>query len=797
MAKRQRSKEPSSLPSLPPRIMAMLLAGIAGIAVIAGLGILWQTWRASNTGSAAPELEALRNAVATQVGQRIDESIKQFDSHLGDAQIQSTVAAGNYETAVGHLQRIWPELKEVSIHSPDLDTAFGQDIRQIGYGKLALLTAAGSDAAGAAGVVGSNQQLDLGLAAPVRQGERIIGIAYGQLPLNIITAPVNDARLSKGYLVLSSGQSVLMQKGDKELRHGAQYTPVEGMPLRVGTGAPVFESTLPYSATTQLIMGVGALLLGLILGRHAKTTLQRAREEAPPEPTLADSLQQMQTPAAPVQIKTVVSGPAVPTATDDDGKEPVGIGMIDEPRADPYHSTLILDRSIFRAYDIRGVLGQTLDAGIAFKIGQSIGTVMAERGLQQIVVGRDGRLSGPELSQALIDGLRQSGRDVIDIGLAPTPVVYFASHLLHTGSCVAVTGSHNPPDYNGFKIVLGGETLSGDHILDLYLRIVDDLLDSDGNGGLQSMDVLNDYISRIASDIQLERPIKVVVDAGNGVAGLIAPQVLQAIGAEVVPLHCEVDGTFPNHHPDPSEPHNLVDLIRTVKQTGAELGLAFDGDGDRLGVVTQRGEMIFPDRVLMLFARDVLGRNPGATIIYDVKCTGHLAGQILRHGGSPLMWKTGHSLIKAKMRETDAELAGEMSGHFFFRERWFGFDDGIYAAARLLEILVAEPRSIEEIFDELPKGASTPELKITMAEGEHYTFMQRFIAQAQFDGATISHIDGVRADWPDGWGLVRSSNTTPCLVLRFDADDEVALMRIQIAFREQLLALDPSLDIPF
>ncbi|MCX7557557.1 phosphomannomutase/phosphoglucomutase [Xanthomonadaceae bacterium JHOS43] len=458
---------------------------------------------------------------------------------------------------------------------------------------------------------------------------------------------------------------------------------------------------------------------------------------------------------------------------------------------------MVVDRSIFRAYDIRGVLGKTLDENVARLIGQSIGTVMAERGLQEIVVGRDGRLSGPGLSNALIEGLRLAGRDVIDIGLAPTPVVYFASYQLQTGSCVAVTGSHNPPDYNGFKIVLGGETLSGETIEDLYFRIADGLLDDGGNGGLQSIDVAPDYISRIASDIQLERPLKVVVDAGNGVAGGIAPQVLEAIGAEVIPLYCEVDGEFPNHHPDPSDPKNLVDLEHFVKKFDADVGLAFDGDGDRLGVVTKQGEVIFPDRLLMLFARDVLSRNPGATIIYDVKCTGHLAGQILRNGGSPVMWKTGHSLIKAKMRETEAELAGEMSGHFFFRERWFGFDDGIYSAARLLEILASDDRTPEEIFDELPKGASTPELKVEMEEGAHYAYIGKFLAKASFEGAKISTIDGVRADWPDGWGLVRCSNTTPCLVLRFDADDETVLERIKQTFREQLLAVDPGLNLPF
>jgi len=345
-----------------------------------------------------------------------------------------------------------------------------------------------------------------------------------------------------------------------------------------------------------------------------------------------------------------------------------------------------VDRSIFRAYDIRGVVGMTLSKGVARLIGKAIGSEARQRGLREIVVARDGRLSGPDLTTSLIEGLRSVGCDVIDIGAAPTPVLYFATFHLNTGSGVMVTGSHNPPDYNGFKIVLGGETLSEDAIQNLYARISESNFSS-GSGGLQSMNLQHDYIERISGDVQVERRLKIVVDCGNGIAGAIAPAVLEAIGCEVVPLFCEVDGDFPNHHPDPSDLANLQDLMLSVKQLKADVGVAFDGDGDRLGVVTADGEVIYPDRLLMLFARDVLSRIPGAPIIYDVKCTGKLQPLILEAGGSPIMWRTGHSLIKAKMQETQAELAGEMSGHFFFKERWYGFDDGIYAAARLLEIL--------------------------------------------------------------------------------------------------------------
>lgn len=455
-----------------------------------------------------------------------------------------------------------------------------------------------------------------------------------------------------------------------------------------------------------------------------------------------------------------------------------------------------LDPSIFRAYDIRGVVGKSIHEQTAYLIGRALGSQAVEAGLDRFCVGRDGRLSGPQLAAATARGLVDCGLEVLDLGAVPTPALYFATHVHRTGSGVMVTGSHNPPDYNGFKIMLGGETLSGAAIQAVRERIESGRF-VDGRGSLRTIDVLSAYVERIVGDIQLARPLKIVADAGNGIAGIVAERLYQGIGAEVVPLFCQVDGRFPNHHPDPGDPHNLQDLIAEVARTGADLGLAFDGDGDRLGVVTADGEVIYPDRLLMLFARDVLSRVPGGTVIYDVKCTGHLATEIERAGGRPLMWQTGHSLIKAKMKIENAPLAGEMSGHFFFQERWYGFDDGLYAGARLLELLAAQSRPPGEILSGLPKGVSTPELKIAMVEGEHYAFIERFRAEARFEGAQVSLIDGVRADWPDGWGLVRCSNTTPSLVLRFDADNEAALARVQALFRERLLAVDSGLKLPF
>ncbi len=459
-----------------------------------------------------------------------------------------------------------------------------------------------------------------------------------------------------------------------------------------------------------------------------------------------------------------------------------------------------VDPDIFRAYDIRGVVGKQLDANVAYLLGSAIGSEMRDKGLATIVVGRDGRISGPGLAAALCDGLRATGVDVIDVGAVPTPVVYFATFHFDCGCGVAVTGSHNPPDYNGFKIVIGGDTLSGDAITALYERIRDGRLVTGGSGTFREAGVVDDYIRRIAADVHVSRPLKVVADAGNGIAGAVAPRLLQAIGCKVTPLFCEVDGHFPNHHPDPSDPRNLQDLKRAVAGNDADLGVAFDGDGDRLGVVTRGGEIVYPDQVLMLFACDVLSRQPGADIIYDVKCTGRLAPVIEQAGGVPMMSRTGHSLIKARMRETGAALAGEMSGHFFFKERWYGFDDGLYSATRLLEILAGdrEGRTPDDVFATLPTGVSTPELKIALAtEGANHAFVRRFREQAHFDGARVTTIDGVRADWPGGWGLVRASNTTPTLVLRFDADSASELARVQQCFREQLLALEPDLELPF
>ncbi|MCI8208651.1 phosphomannomutase [Pseudomonas sp. S25] len=451
---------------------------------------------------------------------------------------------------------------------------------------------------------------------------------------------------------------------------------------------------------------------------------------------------------------------------------------------------------IFRAYDIRGIVGDTLSAETAYWIGRAIGSESLAQNEPNVSVGRDGRLSGPELVQQLIQGLHDSGCHVSDVGLVPTPALYYAANVLAGKTGVMLTGSHNPKDYNGFKIVIAGDTLANEQIQALHERIKTGNLTA-AKGSITKVDILDRYFKQIKDDIVMARKLKVVVDCGNGAAGVIAPQLIEALGCEVISLFAEVDGNFPNHHPDPGKLENLQDLIAKVNETGADLGLAFDGDGDRVGVVTNKGNVVYPDRLLMLFALDVLKRNPGADIIFDVKCTRRLTPLIQKHGGRPVMWKTGHSLIKKEMKKSGALLAGEMSGHIFFKERWFGFDDGIYSAARLLEILSQESQSAEDLFETFPNDISTPEINIKVTDTTKFSIIEALEKDAQWGDAKLTTIDGVRVDYPKGWGLVRASNTTPVLVLRFEAETEAELQRIKDVFHAELKKVAPDLQLPF
>ena len=671
--------------------------------------------------------------------------------------------------------------ESIEVFGADLSAAY-ERMPGFGAGKLAVLESTLNGDGVAIRIIqsGGDRKLALARALGVQNERRLVLVI---LPLDTLESFMDVDSPESSYLAVRQGQVDFLAKGGSQPPNldGVSARPLTQTPWSVVAAAPPTEGgMLDARGYGEFALSMAFLFLALACWilpkrfkmKYAKTGAEEVELE--PELTLAQ-----------MKAKGVLSGAAA--------ENPPDFNI-----TDAHQSKVPLERSIFRAYDIRGIVGENLDSGIACLIGEAIGSILVERGLAGIVVGYDGRLSSPKLAAGLVDGLASTGVSVINIGCAPTPLVYFAANRTDYSSCISVTGSHNPPDYNGFKIVIDGHTLSGDEITAIFERIVQkQVIQSKISGTVVERDMMPDYISYVEGDIQLDRPLKVVVDCGNGAAGKLAPALLRAIGAEVEDIYCDIDGNFPNHHPDPSNPDNLIDLINAVRHTEADLGLAFDGDGDRLGVVTAGGEIIFPDSLLMLFAEDVLTRQPGAAIIYDVKCTGALNGHILRHGGSPLMWKTGHSLIKAKMKEVYAELAGEMSGHFFFAERWFGFDDGIYAAARLLEILAAAPDGVQAVFDALPKPVSTPELKVKMNEGEQYAFIESFVARAHFEGARINLIDGLRADWPDGWGLVRASNTTPVLVVRFEANDEQSIERIKNAFREQLLEVNNELQLPF
>ena len=760
---------------------------LGGTLVALGAWFAWGAWSQWQAGRVLAEVEQARDAAVEQIANGLAGSRGKLVKALEDEGVRQALAHGDLAALQLELGRLVGGMQSLDIQPQQLTRAY-EDPKAFGWSRLALLEAALSEGTPLSRVVKDAGSPHLGLAAPVTVSNTA-SVLYLRLPLEPVSSILMNADIAgSAYLGLRQGRYTVAEQGDASLAGSAdalaRSVPDAGMRVVAAVGevptGPLGMGTLS-SVIVALLLWLIAALVGAGGTRVDLPTLlaarrRRAEADADDSATFGETIkaEAIATPVPRARPAADVPPPAdAPAATS-------------------------VEASMFRAYDIRGVVGKELDARAARLIGQAIGSELIDRGLREIVVGRDGRLSGEELSAALVEGLRSTGCDVTDIGLAPTPVAYFAAYHLRTGSCVVVTGSHNPPRYNGFKIVLGGETLYGDGINALYDRIASGRLQSaETPGSLAQREVLEDYIARIAGDVQLERPLKVVADAGNGVAGLVAPALLEAIGAEVIPLFCDVDGNFPNHHPDPSEPANLEDLVATVKRFGADIGIAFDGDGDRLGVVTPDGKLIYADRLLMLFAADVLMRSPGGQIIYDVKCTGQLSEFILLNGGSPLMWKTGHSLIKAKMRETDAELAGEMSGHFFFKERWYGFDDGLYAAARLLEILAQREETPEEVLAAIPEAVSTPEIKVSVDDGSQHALVALFTAAAQspdspLANGRLSTVDGLRADFVDGWGLLRASNTTSVLVLRFEGQDEAAMSRIRQMFRDQLDALLPG-----
>jgi len=729
---------------------------------------------------------------------RVSGVVQDFRRVLDDEQVQELAAMAverpeQFENLKQYVNGRIPELIEVRLFEPGLDDMRATDLGPFGYAVLDMLL---ETQTGLAPLQIHGTGAEAYLAMTVRIGET-------ESPMGYLLIKVDPS------VFLSAFMASLPEPGSFVLdQYNGRFTPTMISPLskpvsskehlvwlrvpaslfRVGVVQKVtVSSSMGFLRPVLFVAGVILLVVGVALKlRPLQQPLELQKD--PEEIEALDETEEFE------DDSDVTDQGGSPGAVD---LPDLGF-ILEKIHTSPKRSlpAVELVESIFRAYDIRGIVGETLDASVARQVGQAVGTLTLEQQVGPVVVARDGRDSGPDLVKGMIEGIASTGCDVVDIGAVPTGVLYFAAYELGSGTGVMVTGSHNPPNYNGFKMVIGGVTQAGDQITNMYQLIKSGNLRL-GKGKVTKENMLNQYRERISGDIQLARPLKVVADCGNGIGGVCAADVLRDIGAEVISLYDEVDGTFPNHHPDPSEPENLKDLIESVQLMDADIGVAFDGDADRLGVVTPSGEIIYSDRLMMLFVKDILSRVPGSTIIYDVKCTGHLEHVIQESGGFPMMYKTGHSLIKNKMKEVDAPFAGEMSGHFFFKERWYGFDCGIYSAARLLEILAADVRGVEEVLGGLPNSVSTPELKVQMKEGENHAFVAEMQEKARFADATINTIDGVRADYLDGWGLVRASNTTPILVVRFDADTEEALQRIKLAFKQQMLAINSNLRLPF
>jgi len=797
--------------SLRTHLLPIAVGSLLGL--LAGGGLLWHAEQRAASENRRQLVDAWASGQLAALQQGLQHLARDTQSAARHPELLAALAgdAASRAQAAAHLLRQRRELVDVQLNvrgGAQLDEARAAPLN---FAALDLLRRAeqGPPPPVEAYRIGSRWLLYSAIAIPAADGG-VQGtlLLVGDLRTLLDDLPPLPPEAGEWQLFQQFSDSpaqVLLQlgSGDGPQQHWPSAHPHWHLGLRPGTAVQPARPALWQGLLAGLLV-LGGGLGGVALQRRQ----QRQRREDEHERAGSEQRERSDLPARPPAGEPpAAAAVSTPAATH---SEPLMAEVFDLLDNDLNLSSPSMELStpmnsinaprlpagIFRAYDIRGVVGDSLTADTAYWIGRAIGSESLACGESGVVVGRDGRLSGPELADALIRGLQDCGCNVTDVGMLPTPVLYFATHVLGARSGVMVTGSHNPPDYNGFKIVIAGDTLANERIQALYQRLENNDLAS-GNGSLTQVEVLEQYHQRIVNDVVLARPLKVVVDCGNGVAGVNAPQLIDALGCEVIPLYCEVDGTFPNHHPDPGKPENLKDLISAVAATGADLGLAFDGDGDRVGVVTNAGEVIYPDRLLMLFARDVLGRNPGADVIFDVKCTRGLAGLISGYGGRPLMWKTGHSLIKAKMKETGALLAGEMSGHIFFKERWYGFDDGIYSAARLLEILSLETRSAAEVFADFPVALSTPEINITVGDERKFALIEALQHDAQWGTANIFTLDGVRVDYPNGWGLVRASNTTPVLVLRFEADTADELSRIQQVFHAQLKAVAPDLELPF
>ncbi|MGH8548584.1 MAG: phosphomannomutase/phosphoglucomutase [Methylococcales bacterium] len=800
------------------RLFTITTAIVSGVVVIGGLANAWIA-HASNRAVQRDDIEAVARGMAATLGWQIKDLERAVQAIADQEGIRSVLEKGDPDELAAESKRLGGTLHgglrvrllQATIQEPDKTLE-----PRMGYADLQMVHEAANKNPEPTVHEFTTPNRHLAIARRVMAGERVVGVALASISTEVLTRPIAAFPLSGAielkqgplHLALSGNNAPSAQPAGSVAVDGTSWTLSYWLPERSGpslllsslatlmtlglTGAIIFITkrrlTKAFAEDSNSIIEVTrALLAGRIQGIYPVQIDDFEKLIGKLVQLKRDSIVKNKSPATGESVPEdlIESETAAPAATFLSLESGIEAGS--QTRISP---------AIFRAYDIRGIVDDHLTEDAVARIGQALGSEARDRGQQTVIIARDGRLSSPRLSQALASGLQSTGCHVIDLGMVPTPVLYFATHFLDSRSGVMVTGSHNPSNYNGLKMVINGETLSEQSIQKVRHRIEASDFRS-GEGSIESRDLIPDYVGTIIDDIQVGSPLKVVVDCGNGVAGKLAPVLLRSLGCEVVELFCEVDGNFPNHHPDPGKPENLRDLIGLVKTENANLGVAFDGDGDRLGVVDSSGKIIWPDRQMMLFAADVLSRVPGADIIFDVKCSRNLSREIVRKGGRPLMWKTGHSLIKAKIKETGAALAGEMSGHIFFKERWFGFDDGLYASARLIEILSADSRPSSEVFKDLPDSINTPELNLNLEEGENFRFVEKLLESNPFADAKITDIDGLRADYPEGWGLVRASNTTPSLVIRFEAETPKALKAIQEKFRVAMTRVKPDIQLPF
>jgi len=830
-----------------------IISAVSVVAAIIVAVVGWQMLQSSQEAMVQTDrqqAEAMVKSQAQTVSAYFNQIAENLNAYAGTDRLRMLFEQGNSDQLAAEAQSAAGQfagalkLRLLQPRQYDIDTA---SIPPLSYGSIDILNRAEQSTGAIAAEVlmfGTENQHVVLVARVKNQSDQLIGLAHLSLDVNTLTQSLAGINVGNAYIEIrqsASGTPLVLARVGNASHSSGEFVnaSVAGTRWTLAFWPGDAASTSNPDNANSGWMPLFLIVLGVVAAGAAAFVLMKKKDTVAeliqidkPGISYAGAIQAIMDGAHPGMEKlvsnlpnktaaaSITSGISRGLAGDDITmimkKENLKLSAEDviditggssappvattarPPVQKPAPSPDTLPEVIFRKYDIRGIVGKTLTPEIVTKIGQAIGTLAEEMGEKTVIVGRDGRVSGPELVASLIDGLKSAGRDVIDIGVVPTPVLYFATNHLQATSGVMLTGSHNGPEYNGLKIVLGGNTLSEEGITELYQRIKSGRLFA-GSGTVSSSEILADYVRRITDDIPvaLGRAYKLVVDCGNGVAGVIAPQLYRALGHDVIEMYCELDGNFPNHHPDPSQPENLQELIDRVKSEKADLGFAFDGDGDRLGVVDSAGNVIWPDRQMMIFARDVLSRNQGAPIIFDVKCSSHLGRIIEQSGGKALMWKTGHSLIKSKMKEEQAPLAGEMSGHIFFKERWYGFDDALYAGARLLEILLNSKVKPAEFFAQIPDSISTPELKIDMPESQHQVFMQKLAEKINFDGAKIITIDGFRVEFNDGWGLIRPSNTTPCLVVRFEADTQEALDRIKTGFHELVLSLNPALKLPF